>query len=74
MKKAVCITLEEESINRLKSTAEDLGVSLSELIDSVLEFYFYNLENSRARSTCDEGKITIGDRLEVFGKNSQRKD
>jgi hypothetical protein len=73
MKKAVCITLEEESINQLKSAAEDLGVSLSELLDSILEFYFYNLDkNSRVRSTRDEGKIETGENYGISSKNSQR--
>jgi hypothetical protein len=75
IKRSTSFTLDEEHIKMLREMAEGLNVTASELIDSMIEFYFYNLnKNPEVWSTHDDGKIVMGEEHAIPSKNSQRKN
>ena len=74
MKRPTSFTLDEDHIEQLKEMAEALNITASELLDSIVDFYYYNNFASQACSARREGILKRGGLNEVFSKNPQREN
>jgi predicted DNA-binding ribbon-helix-helix protein len=61
IKRSTSFTLDEEHIEQLKEMAEVLNITASELLDAIVEFYYYNNFASQVRSAHDEGILKKGE-------------
>ena len=71
IKKVTSFTLDGEHIKMLKEMAERLNVTASELLDSVIEFYYYNNFVPGSCSTRHEGISKKGELNEIFSEDLQ---
>jgi len=67
-------TLDSEHIQMLREMAKRLNITASELIDSIVEFYYYNNFASQACSARGEGILKKGEGREISSKNPQGKN
>jgi hypothetical protein len=68
IKKVTSFTLDGEHIEMLKKMAERLNVTASELLDSMIEFYYYNNFAPRTCSARDESISNKGGRVEFIAR------